>query len=286
MLVTRGLVIDGHWVSLILAGRKTWEMRSQVTNVRGKIGLIRKGTGQVSGVVDIVDCGAPMSMEEMLDNMERHQIPESLVRSGEVRSWCIPWILERAVAFPDPVPYDHPSGAVKWVKFEESVSDQIEQRLRNGGLLPSQKEHSRPLRPKLVPSPARPLSDLLDPLPEVSSKPARPSIEPSQGGVIFGRTAITEGNLKNNHIYLRSFFDRFPSDAVGGANKSSVATTLLKVRWNGAQWQETDLDGQKLFFRSRSLVRKFFEDTGAVAGDVVEIERVDAYHYILQLRRA
>jgi hypothetical protein len=261
-------------------------MRSQVTNIRGTIGLIRKGTGQVSGVVDIVDCGAPMAIQEMLDNMERHQIPESLVRSGEVKSWCIPWVLERAVAFLDPVPYDHPSGAVKWVKFEEAVSDQIEQRLRNGGLLPSRIEYSTPLRPKLVPSPARRLSDLIDPLPELSSKPARPSIDPSQGEVIVGRTEITEGNLKNNHIYLRSFFDCFPSDAVGGANKSSVATTLLKVRWKGAQWQETDLDGQKLFFRSRSLVRKFFEDTGAAAGDVVEIQRVDAYHYILQLRRA
>ena len=58
-----------------------------------------------------------MSREEMLENMERHQIPESFIQSGEVKSWCIPWILKRAVAFADPVPYEHPSGAVIWVQF-------------------------------------------------------------------------------------------------------------------------------------------------------------------------
>lgn len=49
-IVARGLVIDDRWVSLILAGRKTWEMRSQATNIRGTIALITKGTGKGAGV--------------------------------------------------------------------------------------------------------------------------------------------------------------------------------------------------------------------------------------------
>lgn len=84
MRVTRGLIIEGRWVRLILAGRKTWEMRSQSTNMRGTIGLIQKGTGRVWGVVDLVDCGSPLSDEEMLDNIERHQVPENMIRSGEI----------------------------------------------------------------------------------------------------------------------------------------------------------------------------------------------------------
>jgi hypothetical protein len=37
---TRGLVIAEPWISQILAGRKTWEMRASATNIRGRIGLI------------------------------------------------------------------------------------------------------------------------------------------------------------------------------------------------------------------------------------------------------
>ena len=37
----------------MLSGKKTWEMRS--TRNRGPIGLIRKGSGQVVGIADIVD---------------------------------------------------------------------------------------------------------------------------------------------------------------------------------------------------------------------------------------
>jgi hypothetical protein len=40
----KGLVIDEPWISLIISGEKTWEMRSRNTVVRGRIALIRKGS--------------------------------------------------------------------------------------------------------------------------------------------------------------------------------------------------------------------------------------------------
>jgi ASCH domain len=43
----KGLIIDEPWISLIVSGEKTWEMRSRNTNVRGRIGLIRKGSKTV-----------------------------------------------------------------------------------------------------------------------------------------------------------------------------------------------------------------------------------------------
>lgn len=284
MSVTRGLVIDGRWVSLILAGRKTWEMRSQSTNMRGTIGLIRKGTGQIWGVVDVVDCGVPLSDEQMLENIERHQIPESMIRSGEIGSWRIPWILENAIAFIDPVTYEHPNGAVKWVQLDQSVSEQIAQRLKNGGQRVEENASTPRERPNLIEPAAQPLSEILSPLPNVTAEKVRVPSPASGAGTVIGRTVITEGNLKHSHLYLRSFFDNFPVDVVGGSNRSLPARALLKVRWRGSEWHETDLDGQKLFFRSRSLVRKFFEDTGAKAGDAVDVERVEPYHYVLHLR--
>lgn len=44
------LVIAEPWIGLILDGSKTWEMRSRATRKRGRIALIRKGSGQVVGV--------------------------------------------------------------------------------------------------------------------------------------------------------------------------------------------------------------------------------------------
>ncbi|MBV8400626.1 MAG: ASCH domain-containing protein [Acetobacteraceae bacterium] len=48
--VARGLIIDRPWAGLIADGKKTWEMRTRPTKVRGWIGLIAKGTKTVIGI--------------------------------------------------------------------------------------------------------------------------------------------------------------------------------------------------------------------------------------------
>jgi hypothetical protein len=42
---------------------------------------------------------------------------------------------------------------------------------------------------------------------------------------------LTEGNIKNNHIYLREFFDAFPKDVVGGSNIAAAAQKTISVEW-------------------------------------------------------
>ncbi len=78
----------------------------------------------------------------------------------------------------------------------------------------------------------------------------------------IGTTEITQGNIDNNHIYLRSFFERFPADAIGGSNRASAAQREIAVDWGGATVVMTDLDGQKKFFRKRAWIREFFERHG------------------------
>ena len=51
----KGLIIDEPWISLIVSGEKSWEMRSRDTYVRGRIGLIRKGSKTVIGLADLVE---------------------------------------------------------------------------------------------------------------------------------------------------------------------------------------------------------------------------------------
>ncbi len=51
----RGLIIRSPHIENILAGKKTWEMRSSRINIRERIALIKAGSGCVVGVADIVD---------------------------------------------------------------------------------------------------------------------------------------------------------------------------------------------------------------------------------------
>lgn len=224
-------------------------------------------------------------MAEMLDNIEKHQIPEHMIQSGEVEKWRFPWVLEDPVSFIDPVPYEHPSGAVIWVQLAKAVSHQIDQRLQSGNQHFVREVEPRG-RKRLTTGPDRaaPLSEILALMPEENVKPQH-SGSSSVSCAIIGRTSITEGNLKNNHIYLRGFIEEFPSDAIGGSNRNARANASVYVRWEESEWHETDLDGQKLFFRSRSMVRKFFEESGAKVGDVVEIERTGPYYFQLRLQK-
>ena len=99
----------------------------------------------------------------------------------------------------------------------------------------------------------------------------------------WGEVPISQGNLDNAHFYMRSFVDRFPADLIGGSSKDNRAPRLAVVDWGGAAPVETDIDGEKQFFRSRGWVRDFFQQTGAVEGDFVRIEETAPYRYRVTL---
>lgn len=125
MHVTKGLVIADPWIGHILEGSKTWEMRSRKTSVRGPIALIRKGWGVVSGVAILTDVGSALGPTEMLAAFEKHRIPAAAIESGRVAKWKVPWMLSAVRALVDPVPYEHPNGAVTWVNLAGEVSAAI-----------------------------------------------------------------------------------------------------------------------------------------------------------------
>lgn len=274
MLVSKGLIIADPWIGYILEGRKTWEMRSQSTSFRGWFGLIRKGTGAVWGVARLVDCGTPLTPEEMITNHGRHLIPNSMIRSGEDAKWNTPWILADAWRLASPAPYAHRSGAVTWVNFGSEVSAAIEHEV----WLPAAPASAHALPERMEePIAAKPFA----------LRESEPALQPvvRVAGILVGQTELTEGNLKNNHIYLRGFFHKFPTDATGGSNKAEGARRQIKVDWGRGNPVETDLDGQKMFFRSRVIARRFFEDTGAEVGDRVLVTETAPYHYSLALQK-
>jgi len=108
-------MIKSPHIDNILNGKKTWEMRSQSTKIRGLIGLIKSGSGIIWGQATLVDCLGPLSLEERLKTQDRHLITPERLNNPDVAKYDYAWVLENVETFSTPRQYDHPSGAVTWV---------------------------------------------------------------------------------------------------------------------------------------------------------------------------
>jgi hypothetical protein len=269
--VTKGLVIADPWIGYILDGTKTWEMRSTETSLRGSFALIRKGSGSgaVWGVATLANIGRRMSPQEMIETVHHHRIPAEMIRSGEVAKWNVPWILSDVQRLETPVPYEHPSGAVTWVNLDHEVSRTIADQLK--GASAADPTGSGAEIPALKPATA----------------PERVRSDVATGeGPLIAQTQLTDGNIKNSHFYLRGQIHRFPSELVGGSNKSEKAAREAFIEWGGPILVVTDIDGEKQFFRARGWIKQFFEMTDACAGDHVLVEEAGPYRYRVSLRKA
>jgi len=111
--MNRALIIAEPWISKILSGEKTWEMRSRRTNIRGVIGLIQKGSGLIVGDCEIVDCYDNLSFQQLTEAADKHCITDNPL----LEIWPIAWVIRRAHRWSHPKPYKHPLGAVSWVKI-------------------------------------------------------------------------------------------------------------------------------------------------------------------------
>jgi hypothetical protein len=111
----KALIIKSPWIDLILQGKKKWEIRGSNTKTRGRIALIKSGTGTILGTVDLVD-SKKITMSEYLQNKHNHCIEETI----EIPYINIhAWIFQNPVIFENPIPYKHPQGAVIWVNLED-----------------------------------------------------------------------------------------------------------------------------------------------------------------------
>lgn len=125
----KGLIIREPWISLILSRKKTWELRSRDTRVRGRIALIRKGSGTVIGVAELVATLPKLSRSKLISNVKKHQTPRREFRK-ELK-YTTAWVLRRAVRLHKPVAYRHPAGAVIWVNLRPEVVRRINKASQN-----------------------------------------------------------------------------------------------------------------------------------------------------------
>jgi hypothetical protein len=121
----KGLIIESTPIEKILAGRKTWEMRTAPTKVRGTIALIRKGSGQVVGLAELVDSQGPLNPDDIRNNQAKHQIEPDRQSDPKLAKYRYAWVLQRARRLEAPLSYEHPSGAVIWVQLNETVAGKL-----------------------------------------------------------------------------------------------------------------------------------------------------------------
>lgn len=246
--VSSGLVIAEPWIGMLLDGTKTWEMRSKPTNKRGWVALIKKGTGHVFGLGYLSECRPSLDLNEMVENIENHKIPVSMIYNGEIDNWTTPWVFSQVIKLAKPIPYKHQAGAVIWVTLDALCSEGLKEALTSANTN---------------------LSNTIKPNDEKKMK-------------LIGITTLTQGNLNNNHFYLRPFIDRFPSDLIGGKNKDNPAKRTAKI-FAGSDVIETDIDGEKMLFRARGWVRSFLKQKNAQAGDQVAVYEVAPYEYNVEI---
>ena len=109
----RALIIKQPWIDYILEGKKTWEIRSCKTNIRGQIELIQSGSGLVVGSCNIIDC-KELTLKEYSNNVDKHNILE--IKTLPYKK-TYAWVVSDAIRFDKPRKYKHPQGAIIWVNL-------------------------------------------------------------------------------------------------------------------------------------------------------------------------
>lgn len=110
----KALIIRPEWLKKIFTTGKTWEMRSTKTTITGRIGLIEAGTGLIVGEATLTGNGPEITDMYVAGVTQKfHQVEDWDL----LRKWRFPWVLEDVKKYETPIPYEHPQGAVTWVKL-------------------------------------------------------------------------------------------------------------------------------------------------------------------------
>lgn len=119
----RALKIRQPYLNMVLAGDKTWEIRSRRTRVRGRVALAEVGTGMILGEAVLSD-SIPKTDAEMDACVAFHALPNW--RHAFVAKYAQrhAWILEDARRV-KPVRFQN-TGAVTWEILRGKIPPQVE----------------------------------------------------------------------------------------------------------------------------------------------------------------
>ena len=111
--ITSGLIIRKEPLERILGGSKTWELRGSPSNKVEKIALIESkqvGTAYMLGV------RGPLTLKQLNSKLEEIGADHPFTALPYKQTYA--YILSNAYELPEPLHYDHPRGAITWVKVD------------------------------------------------------------------------------------------------------------------------------------------------------------------------
>lgn len=126
MFGLKGLIVDSAHVDDILAGRKRWEMRARGTRQRGTIALIRKDSGAIVGIAELVDSLGPLNCRELIASQRLHRIARERLDTSDWHKYRYAWVLENARPLTSPVVYRPLSSAVTWVNLRGDFVNRLD----------------------------------------------------------------------------------------------------------------------------------------------------------------
>jgi hypothetical protein len=121
MKTLSAIPIKTPYIDQILDGEKRWEIRSKFTKKIGPVALIRSGSGTVVATATISEV---IKITGNLAEANAHLMGMS---QWDALS-CVglyAWVLKDIVKFKNPVPYEHPFGAVTWVTLDEETTSKV-----------------------------------------------------------------------------------------------------------------------------------------------------------------
>lgn len=119
-LPAMGLIVKDPFATMIVKGEKTWEVRTKHTKLRARIGIVKSGSKTVIGEVSLLDCIE--LTEHMLHTCfplhKIQDINQVFKHTGNTDVQYYAWVLEKACQYDRPQPYQHPRGAITWVRLK------------------------------------------------------------------------------------------------------------------------------------------------------------------------
>jgi hypothetical protein len=112
----KGLIIKPKWVDLILSGEKTIEVRGSKTNIRGEISIIKSGSKQIYGTVELFHC-VELNKRNFEIWKDRHKLEISYDELLKIYPKPYAWCFTNIRKFGLPIEYEHKQGCVIWVNI-------------------------------------------------------------------------------------------------------------------------------------------------------------------------
>lgn len=108
----KGLIVREPYATLIVEGKKVWEIRKQRTSVRGTILILSKG--KALGKAKLVDVLGPFTPEELAEHKDKHHADLEFLKEYSKGKPLYAWVLEGAEKFERPKKVEIARGAQVW----------------------------------------------------------------------------------------------------------------------------------------------------------------------------